>query len=576
MRSWRLIERASALIGRTLDHAKFFPLSSLVVLVGYSGALVLLGVLLPAGAIRDRIVAELEGVRPAGVRDLQQFQWTAVRTVLHDLEMLRVPIGTFGGGGAIEQVGHDIIFATPTGFIGYLTSANELRYTSLRVPMKFDELIESEVFNLPTFTREWFRVLDLLVVERGAQSYDLYVSHHRFMEDCVSMVLSKITVRSEGGELSATSDDWKTIYSAQPCIPFYYEGIEVFSGQVGGGRLQQLNDRELLMTTGDHAFDGVHTPGEAYAQSPRNDLGKVLKIDVDTGSAVVLASGMRNPQGLLVTADGKIWETEHGPRGGDELNLIVAGANYGWPLVTLGTTYEGTHWPANPYPGRHWNYTRPVFAFVPSIGISNLVEVGASQFPHWDGDLLISSIVSRRLYRIRRDGDTVQYAEPISIGEKIRDVLVRHDGQIVALSDDGFLVFIRNAEISHDPGPAEVSGLALLPVMEAETFKGWRNADTPVGRGHVTFARSCQSCHVVAESNGVGPHLKGLAGRTVGSVEGFPYSAALSEISDRWSARLLRAYLDDPQATFPGTAMADPGLTPAQADDIVAYLLSLQ
>lgn len=577
MRARRVIDKGNALIARTIDSAKSHPFLAFAALACWSGMLVLFGMLLPAGTLYDHLLSRLQQVgRLPGVDDVRQFEWTSIRSALHDLEMTRVPIGTFGGGGGIEGIDDGILFATPTGFIGYLGKDNNLRYLPLRVPMRFEALVESEPFNLPNFTREWFRVLDLLVVEREAQSYDLYVSHHRFMDDCVAVVLSKIGLRKDGEELVSDSGDWSTVYSARPCIPFYYEGIEVFSGQVGGGRLQQLSDTELLMSTGDHSFDGVHTPGEAYSQDPNNDLGKLLKISLVTGAVEVLASGMRNPQGLIVGRDGRIWETEHGPRGGDELNLIVPGANYGWPEVTLGKTYENTHWPKNPNPGRHLNYKQPVFAFVPSIGISNLVEVDGLHFPYWDGDLLVSSLAGRTLYRIRLNGDVVQYAEPIPIGERIRDIFVRRDGQLVALSDDGFLVFIRNAEDERDRRPIEISGLAVLPSIEAETFKGWKNPNTPVGRGRAVFARACQSCHAVVESNGIGPHLKGIVGREVGSTEGYPYSGALAESTGRWSERLMRSYLLDPQSTFPGTTMVAPGLGDGQIDDVIAYLSSIE
>jgi cytochrome c2 len=565
----------SAVVVRLLDWAKAVPLTTLFLAVVASGGLVLLGMILPAGEIKDRVLARFDGLRQLGdVADVQELEWTRMGSGLHDIETLRIPIGTFGGGGGIEEIGDSILFSTPVGFIGYLTSDNELRYTELRVPMRFEELVGSRVFNMPNFTRNWFRTLDLLALAQDDGSHDLYVSHHRYMGDCIAVVLSKIKLESRGGLITGAQDGWEEVYSARPCVPFYPEGIEVFSGQVGGGRVVRLNENELLMTTGDHSFDGVHTPGDAYAQDLDNDLGKVLKIDLRSGAVDVFASGIRNPQGLLITSDGIIWQTDHGPRGGDELNIVEAGVDYGWPSVTLGKTYQGTPWPSNPHPGRHWNYREPVFAFVPSVGTSNLVEMRGAEFPLWDGDLLVTTLVDRTLYRLRRNGNTIQYSEPIRTGERMRDILVQRDGRIVALSDDGYLLLIRNAETAHPRNAVQVSGLAVLPRMEAETFEGWADPDTPVGRGHVVFARACQSCHPVIRGTGVGPHLGALIGREVGAVDGFAYSAALTDSDERWSHRLLRSYLDDPQATFPGTVMVDPGVTRSETDDIIAYLES--
>lgn len=80
---------------------------------------------------------------------------------------------------------------------------------------------------------------------------------------------------------------------------------------------------------------------------------------------------------------GTLWSTEHGPRGGDEINVLEEGEHYGWPMVTYGTRYGNQDWPANPNQGRHLGYQAPVYAFVPSIGISNLIQIENELFPYW-------------------------------------------------------------------------------------------------------------------------------------------------------------------------------------------------
>jgi glucose/arabinose dehydrogenase len=114
--------------------------------------------------------------------------------------------------------------------------------------------------------------------------------------------------------------------------------------------------------------------------------GKVVAIDLVTKAARIIASGLRNPQGLLAARDGTIWLTEHGPQGGDEINIVREGANYGWPYVTYCTEYGWRplrNWPLNPVQGRHDGYERPAFVFVPSIGISNLIQPDSREFPLW-------------------------------------------------------------------------------------------------------------------------------------------------------------------------------------------------
>ena len=128
----------------------------------------------------------------------------------------------------------------------------------------------------------------------------------------------------------------------------------------------------LDVAFGDQDYDGVLNPALA-PQDDTSSHGKSFSIDVDTLDVRIIAKGLRNPQGLVVGRDGDLWETEHGPEGGDELNRIEEGANFGWPYVTLGTEYNQFGWPLSTTQGRHQGYDLPVFAWNPSIGVSNLI-----------------------------------------------------------------------------------------------------------------------------------------------------------------------------------------------------------
>ena len=124
----------------------------------------------------------------------------------------------------------------------------------------------------------------------------------------------------------------------------------------------------ILVSVGDHQFDGFYD-SQAVAMDPASDLGKLVEVNIKTGASRHFAVGLRNPQGLAIAPDGRIWETEHGPQGGDEVNLMMEGRNYGWPIVTYGMAFGNPpkNWPANPKAGSHDGYTRPRYAFVPSI-----------------------------------------------------------------------------------------------------------------------------------------------------------------------------------------------------------------
>src|SRR5262249_46684398 len=138
---------------------------------------------------------------------------------------------------------------------------------------------------------------------------------------------------------------WQTVFESSPCVavdipgqPPHFAGIQI------GGRLALLSERELLVTLGDNELDGLNSPISA-PHDPKSSYGKTVLIDLQDFSSQNFSIGHRNPEGLYADRSGAIWETEHGPQGGDELNLLQRGSNYGWPLETYGVEY-GTHtWP---------------------------------------------------------------------------------------------------------------------------------------------------------------------------------------------------------------------------------------
>ena len=147
----------------------------------------------------------------------------------------------------------------------------------------------------------------------------------------------------------------------------------------------------------------------------------------------------------------RIWTVEHGPRGGDELNLIMPGNNYGWPESTLGTNYDTTPVKTASQYGRHDHHTPPVFSWIPSRGVSNLIQVNGFH-PAWDGDFLIATMVSERLYRIRvTDKGAVLFSEPICMGRRVRSIHQHTNGVIYAWTDDQVLYVIKGPQVQKKP-----------------------------------------------------------------------------------------------------------------------------
>jgi glucose/arabinose dehydrogenase len=144
-------------------------------------------------------------------------------------------------------------------------------------------------------------------------------------------------------------------------------------------------------------------------------------------------SGHRTPYGLAFAPDGRLWEVEHGPRGGDELNLIERGKNYGWPLVSYGMNYNGVPIPS---PDTRPDLAKPVIYWVPVIAPGNLMFYKGNVFPKWDGSALISGLVSKAIVRVTFDGKGgATAAQRWSVGKRVRDIEEAPDGSLWMLED---------------------------------------------------------------------------------------------------------------------------------------------
>jgi len=145
------------------------------------------------------------------------------------------------------------------------------------------------------------------------------------------------------------------------------------------------------------------------------------------------STGHRTPYGLAFAPDGRLWEVEHGPRGGDELNLIEPGKNYGWPLVSYAVNYNGVPIPS---PDTRPDLTKPVIYWTPIIAPGNLTFYNGAMFPQWKGSALMSGLATQTLNRITFDGKgRAAPAERWSVGHRIRDVEVAPDGALWMLED---------------------------------------------------------------------------------------------------------------------------------------------
>jgi len=148
------------------------------------------------------------------------------------------------------------------------------------------------------------------------------------------------------------------------------------------------------------------------------------------------STGHRTPYGLAFGPDGKLWEVEHGPRGGDELNLIQRGKNYGWPLVSYGVNYDGV---PIPNPATRPDLVKPVIYWVPVIAPGNIMFYSGDAFPQWKGNALISGLSSQSITRVTFDGKGgATAAQRWNLGKRVRDVEQAPDGSLWMVEDNKF------------------------------------------------------------------------------------------------------------------------------------------
>jgi len=272
-------------------------------------------------------------------------------------------------------------------------------------------------------------LLDVAIDKSFAQNKTLYFCFAERTGGGGRAAIARAKLNDGGGRLDETR------------IIFRQEGA-LSSGNHYGCRIAQADDGNLFVTLGEHFA------ARDQAQELGNHLGKVIRIAPDGSPAAgnpfigragarpeIWSYGHRNGQGLAINpASGELWEIEHGPRGGDEVNIIGKGKNYGWPVIGYGIDYSGAKiHDATAKDGME----QPVKYWVPSIAPSGMLFYTGKLFPKWSGSLFTGALAGTMLVRLSLNGNTVTGEERLlqNLHERIRDVRQGPDGALWLLTD---------------------------------------------------------------------------------------------------------------------------------------------
>jgi glucose/arabinose dehydrogenase len=235
-----------------------------------------------------------------------------------------------------------------------------------------------------------------------------------------------------------------------------------------GGRFTN-SDESVFMSVGEQRYDRSGYPkiskiALSEQKNPYSVFGTILEFDKKLTGFNIYSRGHRNAQGMFFSATSKkFYEAEHGPQGGDEVNIVLKGKNYGWPFVSFGIPYgwqvasgfpdpatvKGTNYEqvlkkSGQVRGTHEGYQKPLFSWFPSVGAGSLLQVASdSDLLDWRDNLLVVSLTSNQLHRLILEGDKVIFDEKIDVGARIRDMLVTRSGDLVIALDEGTLLAYR-------------------------------------------------------------------------------------------------------------------------------------
>lgn len=322
-----------------------------------------------------------------------------------------IPDDIFGVNnyGSFFKIGDELLYIDQFGKILEWDGSKflESAIPTPKLGAKLYEKKESISYNSAYGQVDFFGVRDAIV---NGDNTKLYVSTHTYDNDCVNFVILVFDLTIDKG--------WDTLTTVADCL----EG----SLRASGGRLQ-IEGKDIFVSIGDYghfreaSIDERDITEALTTTFDRRKLSSLHKVDATTGETTLYAQGLRNVQGLL-HRNSLLYSFEHGPDGGDELNIISQDNDYGWPYQTYGVQYGEETWPIQKK--ENMSFVMPSFTWVPSIAPSDVVSA-ENVFGKWGhGELIVSTLKNESLYilKLNNEGKAVISATQILIGHRIRNI----------------------------------------------------------------------------------------------------------------------------------------------------------
>jgi len=315
----------------------------------------------------------------------------------------------FPGSGFIDTHSSKLVILSAHGVLAYIDDIDKDIYFK-QIKNNINNFINIDQFS----KKDWYSLKDIYI-----QDNKIYISYtEELKKDCWNTSIIY-------GEFNYTYIDFKKFFSAKKCINTFDNIDEEFNAHQSGGRIINFDKNNILFSVGDYR-------NRFLVQDENNINGKLLKININSSKYEIISKGHRNPQGLYLDKENNfILETEHGPKGGDEINLIQIDdindkkiLNYGWPIASYGEHYGNKEnkrikerYKKYPLLKSHKNngFIEPLKSFQPSIGISEVTKIGENNY-------VFGSLKDRSLYFFQIDNKKIINLERVEVHERVRDL----------------------------------------------------------------------------------------------------------------------------------------------------------